>query len=106
MRGARVALRSAAAVMAELGHARVALLKMDIEDGEHTALPAFLRDAAGALPSQISLELHWQAPGIEPLAVVRDLVRAGYVLVSREDNPLCHRCTELTWVHWCGGLAV
>jgi len=102
--GTRVALRSAASVLAELGRTHLAILKMDIEEGEHAALPAFLRDAAGALPSQISMELRWplHARGVEPLAVARDLVRAGYVLASREDNPFCFSCTELTWVKGCG----
>lgn len=108
--GSRVVLRSASSVMAELGHARVDILKMDIENGEHTALPDFLRDQARSLPSQISLELHWlgwEDSGLRALEVVRALVRAGYVLIAREDNPYCTRggCTELTWVLGCGGVS-
>lgn len=83
---------------------------MDIENGEHTALPDFLRDQARGLPSQISLELHWlgwEDSGLRALEVVRALVRAGYVLIAREDNPYCTRggCTELTWVHGCDGVS-
>jgi len=102
--GARHTLKSAREIMAAAGHERLAVLKMDIEGGEHAALPAFLRDAPpGGLPGQISFELHWDPPGLAPLLVVRDLVRAGYVLVSREDNRLCGECSELTFVHGCEG---
>jgi hypothetical protein len=103
--GARHTLKSAREVMASAGHERLAVLKMDIEGGEHAAPPAFLRDAPpGGLPGQVSLEVHWLQRGLVPLLVVRDLVRAGYVLVSREDNPHCTNCTELSFVHGCEGV--
>lgn len=100
----RYALRSAASIMAELGHRRVDLLKMDIEGYEHDALPAFLSSvAAESLPSQISLELHWDKPELDSLHVVKALVSHGYVLVSREDNLIGYAdgCTELVFALGC-----
>lgn len=99
--GVRTVLRSVAAVMAELGHARVDVLKMDVEGAEHNALPALLHDARGALPAQIVVELHWDLRGLSSLNVVRDLVRAGYVLAYREDNRFSPGSTELTFALGC-----
>jgi hypothetical protein len=102
IKGETIALRSVASIMAELGHTRVDLLKMDIEGAEHYALPAFLAATVPtALPAQVALELHWQGRALESLSVVRDLVRAGYVLASREDNAYCTECSEVTFVR-CG----
>jgi hypothetical protein len=107
MRGNRVAttLRSVRSVMAELGHARVDLLKVDVEGAEHVAIPDLLRSGA-QLPPQISFELHHSRDadrgGAAFWAPVAALVKAGYQLVSREDNilaPYC--CTELTFVKDC-----
>lgn len=106
IKGEAVVLRSVTSIMAELSHARVDLLKMDIEGAEHDALPAFLSAIAPvALPAQISLELHWQLRALNSLRVVRELVRAGYVLASREDNPFCTECTEVTFVSGCAAEA-
>ena len=104
-----IALRSISSIMLELGHAEVALLKMDIEGGEHGSLEPFLKGGTG-LPRQISLELHLPTGNHLPASpknylqtfnVVRALVKAGYVLFSREDNPFCEHCTELSWVRGC-----
>ena len=108
IKGKTTTLRSVSSIMGELGHSRLDLLKMDVEGGEHTALPAFVHDlAAGTLPAQVSFELHWMGENSavelwDTLAAVRALVDAGYVLYSREDNPLCGGgCTELSMVKGC-----
>jgi hypothetical protein len=107
MRGNRVAttLRSVHSVMAELGHARVDLLKVDVEGAEHVAIPDLLRSGA-QLPPQVSFELHHRGDADKGGAAfwgpVTALVEAGYQLVSREDNmhaPYC--CTELTFIKGC-----
>jgi hypothetical protein len=95
-----VSLRSLSSIMLELGHAEVTLLKMDIEGGEHDALGPFLKGGTG-LPRQISMELHLHKSYLQSFDAVKALVDAGYVLFSREDNPLCDFCTELSWVRGC-----
>ena len=108
------ALRSVSSIMAELGHTKVDLLKMDAEGAEHSALLDMAqeviaaRPGAAALPQQLSFELHESELGLEATAlgarfsVVAALIDAGYVLVSRNDNmifPGC--CTELTFILGC-----
>ena len=106
---AETVLRSVPAIMAELGHARVDLLKMDAEGAEHVALAEVARLGAAALPPQVSFELHThgaQGEGLGPrFAVIAALVDAGYVLVSRDDNPVVPGCcSEVTFVLGCGGI--
>jgi len=100
----RTTLRSVWSVMAELGHARVDVLKLDVEGAEHGAVRAFLADAARArarLPAQVALELHARGGGpAASLGPALALARAGYALASREDNAFGYEgcCTELVFV--------
>lgn len=105
---AETVLRSVPAIMAELGHSHVDLLKMDAEGAEHVALVEVMRLRSDALPTQINFELHTggaEGEGLGPrFAVVAALIDAGYVLVSRDDNlivPGC--CSEVTFVLGCSG---
>ena len=107
---------------AELGFKTVTLLKCDIEGFEYDVVASSLSPAAKLLPQQISLELHYAGlffgtPAfkaaddfstsqlfwpLHELSVsdlslfMSHLAGLGYAIVSREDNPLCPSCTELT----------
>ena len=97
----RATLRSVAAIMRELGHSQLSVLKMDVEGAEFEVLPAYFAVQAGAtLPPQISIELHGRGGDVSvTMAPVMEILRAGYVLIARRDNlfgsPGC--CTELTF---------
>ena len=99
----RATRRSVAAIMRELGHAQLDVLKMDVEGAEFEALPAYFAVQAQArshLPPQISIELHGRGGDVSvTMAPVMELLRAGYILIARRDNlfgsPGC--CTELTF---------
>ena len=102
--------------MAELGHAAVAVLKIDIEGGEFDVFkdlgllaPAAARAARaeGVLPQQILLEAHLWSRRDEKrdrkwYNFVRSAYAAGYLPVSREDNIACTFCSEFTLVRSSG----
>jgi hypothetical protein len=96
--------RSLSSLMAELGHAQVQLLKMDIEGYEFRVIEAlfkgFLAGKGSSLPLQIAFEQHYltntevgwgkQNPGLSAgdMAIAWvNLAEMGYVLVHREDQP-------------------
>ena len=103
-----------------LGHQRIDLFKIDAEGYEWPLLDRWpeLSDPSSAevvLPFQILVELHyeaWSADLYHPSQAIgsqlrfgRDLVllqahllRMGYIVVERDDNPHCPCCTELTLV--------
>jgi Methyltransferase domain len=107
------------AAMDELGYARLDLLKIDIEGAEFDVIGRW-NHHDDSLPEQISMELHYKdvyfgtsafrnasdmSNLIWPLHELRlaeltlfmsHLASAGYGIVSREDNPSCPHCTELT----------
>jgi hypothetical protein len=67
--------------MAELGHGRLDVLKMDVEGAEYDALADFL--AAGVRPGQVLVEFHHNLPGVpfaRTLEAIRSLEEAGYRL--------------------------
>ncbi len=84
-------------------------LKMDIEGYEWSVLPQLLENRATS-PAQLAVEVHFQTqmPGLswfgrlkspaELLALGMRLANAGYVIVQRNDNPNCGKCTELLLV--------
>ena len=86
------------------------LLKMDAEGFEWSALAMILGSDGRNAPEQLAVELHFQTqfPALswfgrlkspaEILALGDSLVRAGYYLVSREDNRACKWCTEVLYV--------
>lgn len=112
--------KSLATIARELGHARIDLLKMDIEGYEYGVFeslfaPLLRSMLAGSsassmhLPFQISFELHYGSLAFDGAVVPRlsiahlgalwvELSELGYVVVSREDNPLCTHCAEFTIV--------
>lgn len=69
-----------------------------------------------ALPTQLLVEVHWHSqfaelwpPGLretgqrwktpaQSVELSQKLLRMGYVVVERDDNPRCPHCTELTLV--------
>ena len=106
----KVALASVATIMGRLGHGgkRLTVLKMDVEGAEHTAIPDMLdgvKHESLLLPRQVSMELHIKnksTPQPRNYEPVRRLLEAGYVLLWREDNPKCPRCTEVVFQLGCG----
>lgn len=66
-------------IMAELGHTRIDLLKMDIEGAEYEVI-ADLRDS-DIRPAQLLVEFHHRFPGVgarRTLKAVKDLRAIGY----------------------------
>ena len=105
------------ALQAELGHATVHYLKMDIEGSEYEVIAGMLRAVlAGAadpaaLPVQIAFEQHlvlnvgadrrevqpWRA-----MTPFLQLAELGYVVTSFEQNPICTQCAEWHVTRaWC-----
>lgn len=86
-----------------------AYLKMDIEGYEWSLAAQLVRQPSLA-PAQLAVEVHLTThmPGLpwagrlkspaEAVAFGVLLARAGYHIVSREDSPVCHWCTELLLV--------
>ena len=76
-------VRRLSTIAAELGHARVHLLKMDIEGGEYTVLPDLL--ASGLLVDQLLVEFHhrWDFIGVaETKRMIVLLRQAGYRIAN------------------------
>lgn len=84
-------------------------VKMDIEGFEWTVLSQLVRSPL-LMPRQLALEVHltthmrqlpwagrFKSPA-EAVALGLQLSRAGYHIVSREDSPVCHWCTEMLLV--------
>ena len=107
--------------MSDFGHAAITFLKIDIEGSEYDVLGSYFTEDKPAMPFMISMELHfdgvyygteiyqdpkatntlfWPAHGPVTLAemslFMNHLAQLGYAVVSRDDNPLCPHCTELT----------
>jgi FkbM family methyltransferase len=78
-RAVRLPVRRLATLAAALGHARIDLLKLDVEGAEYAALQDLL--AAGPPVAQILVEFHHRFPGVGRRATVgaiRMLNRHGY----------------------------
>ncbi len=90
-----VPVRTVRALMAELGHARVDVLKADIEGAEYEMLADRL--ANGPVVGQLLLEFHHHLPTI-PLSrtkqAVADLRTAGYRLFHQSEGG-----AEMSFVH-------
>lgn len=75
-------VRTLRAAMAEFGHARIDLLKMDIEGAEYAVLRNML--ATGLRPKIVCVELEHPSP-LRNVSIVLALARAGY-RVCRVDG--------------------
>ncbi|HET7830819.1 MAG TPA: FkbM family methyltransferase [Candidatus Limnocylindrales bacterium] len=73
-------VRSLPSVMAELGHARVDLLKLDIEGAEHEVVRSMVE--AGIRPRVLCMEIDQPVRPIPFWRTVRRARRAGYRLVA------------------------
>ncbi|KAL7579073.1 hypothetical protein ACA910_019110 [Epithemia clementina (nom. ined.)] len=99
----------------KLGHDRIDLLKVDIEGYElnmfHSwpILADFQASEQILLPMQIAVEIHYVTQfkdlhgGLDPFKTATELLelqthlmRMGYIVTVRDDNPKCPHCTELT----------
>ena len=101
----------------------VDLLKMDIEAYEYDVVASW--SASSKLPRQVAVELHYDGiyygtsdfqngaskqnllwplhrMGLSDLSLfVTHIVNLGYSIVSKEDNPHCPHCSELTFQKVC-----
>ena len=97
----------------EFGHKEISLLKMDIEGHEFSVVEGMYRLALAPgskaiLPAQISFEQHYFTGGLSEewgksglsagdMALLWvQLTDLGYIVVSRENNPVCPQCVEFT----------
>ena len=96
-------------IQRHLGHDRIDLLKLDIEDLEW---PIFDIESTNAtIPMQVLIEVHytWGKKGTrgvihdKTMSSAKDLVRLqsrllkmGLITVQRDDNKSCPWCSELT----------
>lgn len=88
----RVDARRLSSIAQELGHTRIALLKMDIEGAEYSVLADLLK--GGPYVEQIAVEFHhWfrRIPGESTLAVLAALRVAGYGVfaISPRGHEVC-----------------
>jgi FkbM family methyltransferase len=74
--------RRLSSLMAELGHSRLDLLKLDIEGAEYEVLRSMLADRI--YPTVLCVEFDQPMPFRLTRAAVRDLRRAGYQICSIE----------------------
>jgi len=72
--------KTVAAVMDELGHDSIGLLKLDIEGAEHAVIGQMLID--GVRPDVICVEMERPVRFAQFRKTVRDVVKAGYELVA------------------------
>jgi FkbM family methyltransferase len=75
-----VAMRSITSLMAQLGHDRVDVLKLDIEGSEYEVIDQLLKN--GAQIGHLLVEFHHRFAGIgvpRTSAAIRALVRAGFL---------------------------
>lgn len=72
--------RSISSLMAELGHDRIDLLKVDIEGAEHEVIRSMLTD--GIRPTVLCMEIDQPAPWRRIASTVRRIRKAGFRLVS------------------------
>ena len=80
-------VRNIAAVMKELGHDHIELLKLDVEGSEYAILEHLL--SRKIFPRQVAVEFHdWLFPGLggKTRETIAALVGHGYRLVRREDH--------------------
>ena len=86
--------RSLPSLMAELGHARVDLLKLDIEGAEYAALEAVVRGRV--VPRVLCVEFHRLSSVNQMLEAVDRLMSAGWtpVYLNRSDMTLLRHETR------------
>ena len=75
--------RTVASLMSELGHARIDVLKLDIEGAEHEVIRSVLE--AGIRPQVICTEIDRPVRPITFWRTIRRIQAAGYVLVAVDD---------------------
>ena len=115
-------------LQAKLNHTSLALLKMDVEGYEIPMFKSWwVGNETAKMPAQIVVEIHYatyrnfaakikhnymnvynpdQSPdkrsmiqnAPELLLLNQILLEMGYVVVSKDDNPLCYHCTEVVLI--------
>lgn len=93
-----------------LGHKGIDLLKIDIEGFEWPLFDSLETSTNFAMPMQMLMEVHYsiesdiKAPNhthtndkaTDLVRFQTHLLKRGFVVVKRDDNPHCPHCTELT----------
>jgi hypothetical protein len=89
-------------IAAELGHAHVDILKIDIEGGEMAAMTEILSSGTLAKLSvkQLLVEFHlWDDDHFSAFAnIIDQLRRQGYQIFRKEFNPWNARCAEFAFL--------
>ena len=95
-------------VQHRLGHSQVDLFKMDVEGWEWPVFDKEEVGDAGSMPMQVFVEVHyaWRnkmrdvvqgRPMISAVDVARvqgNLIKMGYAVANRNDNPACMDCVS------------
>lgn len=80
------------------GHTRIDVLKMDIEGSENAVAANLLKlPRSASMPFQISVETHNYNGGNE-VDFFRIMTALGYVVISKDHNPVCSICMEWTLI--------
>jgi hypothetical protein len=101
---------SIADIMKQLGHARVDLLKMDIEGFEQLVFADW--HPKDPLPGQILVEIHGNNPAIrhkyrqiglgEMQLMFGKILLLGYRIAVIDPQPGCSNCVEVVFIRtWC-----
>jgi hypothetical protein len=89
-------------IAAELGHAHVDILKIDIEGGEMAALTEILSSGmlAKLAVKQLLVEFHlWENEHWSSFVHIISLLRKqGYLIFRKEFNPVDRRCAEFSFL--------
>lgn len=90
-------------IMAELGHERVNVLKMDIEGNEYGAIAALAKsDTLATRIDELLIEFHWHSAH-ETVNAFEELLRAGFRIFSHEPNlfyrPMPAAGIEYSFIH-------
>lgn len=90
-------------IMKTLGHAKIDILKMDIEANEFVVIPQIFgsktENAPGTWVCQLLIEVHPRL-GNAWIRLFKTIAKAGFLMFSREANTFCQpACFEYSFVH-------
>lgn len=83
-----------------LGHTKIDVLKMDIENGEFVAIPQIFNSSSRSVETcQLLVEVH-PTGSSQWISLLKTIARAGFLMFSREANTYCSGvCFEYAFVH-------
>uniref|UniRef100_A0A1I7U2Q4 Methyltransf_21 domain-containing protein n=1 Tax=Caenorhabditis tropicalis TaxID=1561998 RepID=A0A1I7U2Q4_9PELO len=81
-------------MMVKSGKKSVELMKIDIEEGEHTALEPFIKEYSVC---QIFIEIH--GTPAKHLEMLQKIAKNNYRIFNVDPNPTCPLCSEYSMIH-------